>query len=335
MKKDESAFFRIDGTASRESVYNFFSGTIFHVNEPPRIEAKVTMRTDQHDPDFFQDIIAKIQIRHIGSGWDHNVVTVSLDLLLICIPEDIVPWAHYYLEEGDKPGDKAFGCELMKIGIVIEEYAKAFAGLGAEPPGVAEAKEREEVRKFLTDEVEHHVNDFKLSVQMPVHDYDYEGFKDNRAIIEVERMDGSFFGRILTKMGRIYSFDIKTQFDALPITTKEAAVIEDHIRYQLLRFEALGPIPVITPDASYNATAPVNDGPEALHSLVTELERIVEEWGMTTDHPFPFVQKLEDNVLAKYRDPNGHNQEDLDKLVELSKRIVSQAQSQDTSNHLT
>lgn len=244
MKKDESIFVRTGDTPSRESIYNFFSGTTFHVKKPPRIEAKVSMQIDQHNPDFFQDIIVEIQIRTIDAEWDQNVAIASLDLLLTCTSEDVLPWIDSYLMEGRKPGDKAFGEEMMKIGTVIEAYAEAFAGLVPESPDVAEAREREEVRKFLTGEVQHHLGNFELSILMLLHDYGSDGFKDNPASIGVKRTDGSFSGHILTKVEGIYSFDINTRLDALPITAIEAGAIANYIRYQLHRFETLGPMPV-------------------------------------------------------------------------------------------
>lgn len=256
MKKGESVLVRAADTASRESVYKFFSGTQFCVSEPPRMEARVTMRTDQHDPDFFQDIIVNIQLYDNGGSKrqrDLGSVVISLDLLLTHFSGDITPSIKKYVRKSTEIDAQLISDELTKISMVIKANAEAFVRLGTESPVAAEMKERKEVREFLSGKVLHRVAGFWVTVQMPVNNYDYEDFKENLINIKVMRMDTSSVGFVITEVGRIYSFGIQTQLDTLPITAKEADIIEDHVRHQLLRFEALGPTPVITPDASYNA----------------------------------------------------------------------------------
>ncbi|EIM06455.1 hypothetical protein A1A1_10906 [Planococcus antarcticus DSM 14505] len=253
MKKVESVFIYPDNIVSRESVYKFFSGTQFHVSKPPRFEAKVTMRTDQHDPDFFQDIIVNIQLydkdgskrrRDLGS------VVISLDLLLTPFPDDIILSIESYVRKQTEIDSRLISNELTKISMVIKAYAEAFVRWGAELKVVAETQERKAVRTFLSGKgVLHRVAGFIITVQMSVNNCDYEGFKDNLIIINVMQPDLSSVGFVITKVGRIYSFDIQTQLNSLDLTEKETDAIEEHIRHQLLRFETLGPVPTITPDA--------------------------------------------------------------------------------------
>ena len=55
--------------------------------------------------------------------------------------------------------------------------------------------------------------------------------------------------------------------------------IEGNIQHKLLHFVGLGPTPVQLPYTPHiTPTPPVDAGREALHGLITELERIVNEW---------------------------------------------------------
>lgn len=65
---------------------------------------------------------------------------------------------------------------------------------------------------------------------------------------------------------------------------------------------------------------------------VMEINRIIDEWETTTNHPSTIVSNVAGVSLTKHGEVDKPNHEDLKKLIQLCKQIISQVESQCHTN---
>lgn len=243
---------RLDGVAIedvRRLAAEFFADTYFHTGIEPSIRAKVHMRTNEHDPEQFDRVIAGIRLYHTNENdviQELGGVSLSLRTLLTCPVETWKPHVADYMRTTTDLNTETLGKVLSGICETVRSYAAAFVEAGPEPLSVIEARERAVIRDFLTGQTVHEVAGYQVSVRMPVTYYDYEQFKDDWATIAITRCDGSLVGHTVTTMGRVYEGATQSLLEEFDLTYSEMIELDEHLMYNVNRFEYLGEQPRIT-----------------------------------------------------------------------------------------
>lgn len=239
----------------RRLTTEFFDDSIVVATNAPMIQAKVHMRTNEHDPHEYHNVIARIRLycsNTDGTRQNLGNVAIPLNALLVCDVANMMPSVDNYMRGKTGLSDEKLDKALLGIGEIVKQYAQTFDDVGPEPVNVAETRERMNVEAFLTGKVAHEIADCKITAEMPVSHYDYMEFEHHWATVEITRLDGSLVGRLFTTMGRIYKSGIQSFLDEFELDYSELIDIDDHMMQQLQRFEYLGPVPVISRDLSYD-----------------------------------------------------------------------------------